>query len=146
MSNIARYYSVKIDEACFDKAHIYYSNPTDDIWFGSCEKKFEVAKLIPKEKKENRKHITPFVPSGGGALKAYFEQEIIKVAKQGTGAVNLLAKAALATVDKLLMNKDEAEEWLYSLHDIALSIDESYWNKHNFDKEVMLIVEKSYKD
>jgi hypothetical protein len=146
MSNIARYYSVKIDEACFDKAHIYYSNPTDDIWFGSCEKKFEVAKLIPKEKKENRKHIAPFVPSGGGALKAYFEQEIIKVAKQGTGAVNLLAKAALATVDKLLMNKDEAEEWLYSLHDIALSIDESYWNKHNFDKEVMLIVEKSYKD
>ena len=146
MQNIARYYGVKIDDKCFDKAHLYYSNPSDDIWFGSCEKKFEVAKLIPKERKENRKHIAQFIPSGGGALKAYFEQEVIKVAKQGTGAISMLSKAALATMDRLLMNKDEAEEWLHSLHDTCESIDSSYWERHNFDKEVMQILSKIYKD
>jgi hypothetical protein len=146
MQNIARYYSVKIDDKCFDKAHIYYSNPTDEVWFGSCEKKFEVAKLIPKEKKENRKHIIPFIPTGGGALKAYFEQEVVKVAKQGTGAVNMLSKAALATEDKLLMTKDEAIEWMYSLHDIVEAIDPEYFTRHNFKKECLGILDKQYKD
>jgi len=83
------------------------------------------------------------------SINAAKDLEALKQVKiDYVGDKSPLAKAnqALATVDKLLMNKDEAEEWLYSLHDIALSIDESYWNKHNFDKEVMLIVEKSYKD
>ena len=145
MQNIARYYGVKIDEKCFDKAHIYYSNPTDEVWFGSCEKKFEVAKLIPKELKENRKHIAQFIPSGGGALKAYFEQEAIKVSKAGTGAISMLAKAALATRDKLMMEKEEAEDWLHSLHDICEAIDSGYFERHNFEVEVMGVIKKVYK-
>ena len=102
--------------------------------------------MIPKELKENRKHIAQFIPSGGGALKAYFEQEIVKVAKAGTGAISMLAKAGLATRDKLLMEKEEAEEWMHSLHDICESIDSSYWERHNFDKEVMQVLIKTYKD
>jgi hypothetical protein len=146
MQNIARYYGVKVDDKCFDKAHIYYGNPTKDIWFGSCEKKFEVAKLVPKEKKENKKPIAQFVPSGGGALKAYFEQEAVKTAKSGTGGVNLLAKAALACKDKLDMDEEEAHGWIMYLHDTIDVIDSEYFQRHNLNKEVMGILKKEYSE
>lgn len=146
MQNIARYYGVKVDDKCFDKAHIYYGNPTKQIWFGNCEHKFEVAKLVPKEKKENKKPIQPFIPSGGGALRAFFEQEAIKTAKSGTGGVNILAKAALACKDKLDMTEEEAHGWIMHLHDIIDDIDKDYFQRHNLQKEVMNILKKSYSE
>lgn len=144
MQNIARYYGVKVDDKCFDKAHIYYGNPTKDIWFGSCEKKFEVAKLVPKEKKENKKPIQPFIPTGGGALKAYFEQEVIKTAKTGTGGINILAKSALACKDKLDMTEEEAHGWIMYLHDIIDNVDKDYFQRHNLNSEVLNILRKQY--
>lgn len=146
MQNIARYYGVKVDDKCFDKSHIYYGNPTKNIWFGSCERKFEVAKLVPKEKKENKKPIQPFIPSGGGALRAFFEQEAIKTAKSGTGGINILAKAALACKDKLDMTEEEAHGWIMHLHDIIDDIDKDYFQRHNLQKEVMNILKKSYSE
>ena len=145
MKNIARYYSISVDDKCFDKAHIYYGNPSDDIWVGGCDKKFQVAKLIPKE--ETKQHvIKPYIPDGGGALKAYFEQEIVKVAHAGTGGVNLMVKACLATRDAIGFDSyDDAEEWIMTLHDTLDELMPEYWQRHNYEKEVAGALEKAWK-
>jgi hypothetical protein len=144
MKNISKYYSVNVDEACFDKAHIFYGNQTDDIWTGACNKKFSVSKLIPKE--EGKKQaITPYVPEGGGVLKAWFEQELQKACGAGTGIVTLLAKAGLGSRDTgMFDSQEEAEDWLHELHAKVEEKLPEYWERHNFEKEVMSTVEKAW--
>jgi hypothetical protein len=87
MENIQTFYGFTVDKACFDKAHIYYGNPSE-VWFGSCEKKFDVAKLIPSDddhlSKKINKHIQPFRPEGGKALIRYFENSVAKACMSGT--------------------------------------------------------------
>jgi SMC interacting uncharacterized protein involved in chromosome segregation len=141
MKNIQKFYDVSMDTACFDKAHIYYSNPSE-VWIGSCKKKFEVTKLIPKDndhlsKKIEKREIRSFRPDGGKALKLYFEN-IVKVAcTEGTGIINKLAQAMLATTDSLkdeFSSYDEAEEWIT---DMASDAPDDYLDRHNLESEVL---------
>jgi hypothetical protein len=139
MENIQTFYGFTVDKACFDKAHIYYGNPSE-VWFGSCEKKFDVAKLIPSDddhlSKKINKHIQPFRPEGGKALIRYFENSVAKACMSGTEIINALRDAMFATTDVLraeFKTVDEVEEWLT---DISSSAPDVYWSKHDIEKEI----------
>jgi hypothetical protein len=142
MENIQKFYDFSMDTACFDKAHIYYSNPSE-IWIGSCEKKLEVSKLIPSDddhisKKIAREPIQSFRPDSGRALKLYFEQKAKDAGNAGTGIVNILSTAMLATKDKMegvFKTSESAEEWIQELADYA---PDSYWDKHSLEQEVLI--------
>jgi len=140
MENIQKFYNFSMDEGCFDKAHIYYSNPSE-VWFGKCERKFEVAKLMPSDedhlsKKIDRK-IQSFKPDGGKALKLWFENNVSSACREGTGIINALRDAMLAINDELndvFKTLEDAEEWIEEMADEA---DDSYWEKHNLENEIM---------
>jgi hypothetical protein len=150
MENIQKFYDITMDTACFDKAHIYYSNPSE-VWYGSCEKKFDVAKLIPKDddhlsKKIDKQKIQSFRPDGGVALKMYFENQVKTSCDNGTGIINSLAQAMLAATDKmrdLFLTVEDAEEWI---EDMAIQAPESYWDKHNLDNEVLKKLRERWED
>ena len=140
MKNIAQYYSVTIDGACFDKSRFYFANPSDEIWMGTCEEKFEVAKLIPKEVSKTK--IETYVPNGGGALKAWFKQEASKL--NGTGGIDFLVKVAMSAQDRLEMKEDDAEKFLEEVKAI-MPMRTGYWTKeHSFEKEVLPALKKAY--
>lgn len=150
MENIQKFYDISMDKACFDKAHIYYSNPSE-IWIGNCLNKFDVTKLIPKDddhlsKKIQRKPIQSFRPDGGKALKMYFEQTVKTACENGTGIINALSTAMLAVSDKMkdqFRTLEEATEWI---EDMANHAPEAYWNKHNLEMEVLKKLEERWKD
>jgi len=141
MENIQKFYDFSMDTACFDKAHIYYSNPSE-VWVGDCNRKLEVSKLIPGDedhisRKLKKEPLQSFRPDGGKALKMYFEQQAKEVGATGTGIITMLATAMLAITDKMkgeFPTLDQAEEWLYELGDEA---PESYWKRHNLETEVI---------
>lgn len=135
MHNIQKYYGFTLDTACFDKAHIYYSNPSE-VWMGSGLKKFEVSKLIPREDERGRRKQKALVyePEDGGVLKAWFEMNIKDY--QTTGGVTFLTKAFKATKDKLgFRSLGEAEEWIGELADM---IPDTYWEKHSLESEILV--------
>lgn len=147
MENIQTFYGFTVDKACFDKAHIFYSNPSE-IWFGSCEKKFDVAKLIPSDEdhlsKKINKHIQPFRPDGGKALIRYFENSVSNACINGTEIINCLRDAMLACTDVLkseFRSVEEVEEWLT---DISISAPESYWDKHDIENEIFNTLRKRW--
>jgi hypothetical protein len=148
MENIQQFYDFSMDTACFDKAHIYYSNPSD-VWIGNCEKKLEVSKLIPSDedhisKKIAKEPIQSFRPDSGKALKMYFEQKAKDAGNAGTGIINILSTAMLATKDKMenvFKTVDNAEEWIGELADYA---PDSYWDKHDLEQEVLVGLRKRW--
>jgi hypothetical protein len=134
MHNMQKYYGFTLDEACFDKAHIYYSNPSE-VWKGNGIKKFEISKLIPREDERGRKKQKNLVyePEDGGVLKAWFYQEVKNY--HTTGGITFLTKAFKATKDKLgFRSLEESEEFIY---DLADNIPDSYWEKHDIESEIM---------
>ena len=150
MENIQKFYDITMDKACFDKAHIYYSNPSE-IWIGSCERKFDVAKLIPKDgdhlsKKIVKSQIQSFRPDGGIALKMYFENTVKTACEQGTGIINMLSTAMLAITDKMkdqFLTLEDAEEWI---EDMASQAPESYFQKHNLEHEILNKLRQRWED
>jgi hypothetical protein len=140
LKNVKQFYNITMDEACFDKSHVYYSN-NGDVWMGKCLKKFDVAKLIPSDddhisKKLEKKSIQSFRPDGGKALKMYFENKVATACKEGTGIINALAEAMLAVNDNLadqFMDVEYAEAWL---DDMASCAPQSYWVKHDMESEI----------
>jgi len=143
MINIQKYYGFTLDTACFDKAHIYYSNPSE-IWTGSCIRKFEVSKLIPREDERGirkQKSLT-YEPEDGGVLKAWFEMEVDKY--HTTGGITFLTKAFKATKDKLgFTSLADAEDWICELAD---KIPDKYWDNHNLEAEILVGLRKVWED
>lgn len=138
MHNIQRYYNCKVDTACFDKAHIYYSNPSE-VWMGECNKKFEVSMLIPRADDNGKKKQASqsFMPESGKALKLYFEQTVKEACNHGTGIINKLRDAMFATTDTLaseFKTLEEAEEWITDLSEMA---SDDYWDRHDLDNEIL---------
>ena len=147
MENIQTFYGFSIDSGCFDKAHIYYSNPSD-VWFGNCDVKFDVAKLIPCDEdhlsKKLNKVIQPFRPDGGKALIRYFENSVSNSCGAGTGIINALRDAMLACTDVLrpeFRTLDDAKEWI---EDMASCAPDSYWAKHSLEDEILATLERRW--
>ena len=148
MENIQKFYDITMDKACFDKAHIYYSNPSE-IWTGECIKKFDVAKLIPKDgdhlsKRIVKEPIQSFRPDGGKALMMYFENSVKEASNQGTGIINALSTAMLAIEDKMkdeFLTLEDAEEWIQDLSSYA---PDSYWERHDLENEVLATLRRRW--
>ena len=145
VTNITKFIEIPADSACFDMSHYYEGCEGSEVWIGDCKKKFSVARFIPTHKdieysKKSTHKVKAMTPNG---LRNFFEAEVKKADEEGTGGVNIMVRACLATKDSMsFTGREQAEQWIYSLYESCE--DDSYWTKHDFEKEVLPALDKAW--
>lgn len=125
------------DESTSNISRLFFNSPNSEFIYNDGVP-FKAHLFMDESKTE--KVYSQNTKLDGSGLKDYFISEIDIVNIRRTGGVNLLVKACYATKDAMNMaNKEEAKAWIIELSKLIF---DSYWDRHNLDKEVLGCLEK----
>ena len=139
MKNIIAVFAPEADKTCINPSQLFANNP-DANYVYNYGKHFPAHYFVESEKTETIYRAGVKLETSG--LKNYFLTEIDTVNQNKTGGVNLLVKASLATRDALgFRTKEDSEAWIRELSKLIFS---EYWQRHNFETEVLPALDKAW--